>query len=123
MGVGRVGLVCEPDVGVQVEIDEYAFGGGEERWSRFTESAGEHAGGVCDVRARLRGGVEKGADELLIAFADDGVGIVGLEELCVGDELRQVVGMRCLVAVDACGYTVGEEALDQFSDVGGLGGA
>jgi hypothetical protein len=38
---------------------------------------------------------------------------VGVEELGVGDELREVVGVRGLVVVDALGNAVGEEALGE----------
>ena len=59
----------------------------------------------------LGGRIEDGAYELLIAFAETRVDGVWVEELCVDYELREVVGVRGLVAVDALRNAVGEEPL------------
>ena len=85
MGIGGVGFICEADVGVEMQIYEDPFGGFEEGRGGFVEGAGEHAGGVGDVGARLSRGVEDGADELLVPLANDRVGVVGVEQLGVGD--------------------------------------
>ena len=58
MGIGWVGLVGEPDVGMQMEVDEHALGGSEERGCRLAQRAGQHTCGVRDVGTRLCRGVE-----------------------------------------------------------------
>ena len=121
MRVGGVGLVRETDVCVQVEIHEDSLGGFEELGRGSAHHTGEHANGVCDVGASLRGGVEAGANDRLETLKELlAHGQVGGRVLCVGDELSEVYWIRRLVRVDEFRNSVREETRGECTYVRSL---
>eukprot|EP00965_Chrysotila_dentata_P263224 6214789-Pleurochrysis_carterae.AAC.3 len=118
----RAHLVAQAYIAMVIQVSEDALCRKKELGRRTAHGAAEHADGVRDVRASLRGAIQKSAYQRLVRAKQvrirGGVGLCGQGGV---DEFGKVIGGGGVCATRGGRHPVGHEGIHEMPDVGGLG--